>query len=299
MKVCDLSIVIPNYNHGSYLEKCVLSVTSQSVLPREIIIVDDCSTDNSVEIIKKLERDIPIITFLVNDRNRGAVFAMNRGGVVSEGRYLYFLAADDSILPGMINRFNESINEHPQMCLFKNSVKGYVYDEYGVIREKNFLYNKGWEKEGYFSPCDAAEIFIRGGDYFSSPIYLKQAWIEAGRLIDDLGPLADWFCNAVIMGRYGVFHCSDELLERHYFCNSYGTSLSHAQHLINLRKMVELLYSPQYCDVVTFFDKSGILYFNFSDTMDHFVSSEVSDMMNFALIKRMEYQLQELELKWQ
>ena len=52
-----ISIIIPNYNKEKYIEKCVDSVLKQSYMPKEIIIVDDCSTDNSRRIIEKLARE--------------------------------------------------------------------------------------------------------------------------------------------------------------------------------------------------------------------------------------------------
>ena len=52
-----ISIIIPNYNKEKYIEKCVNSVLEQSYMPKEIIIVDDCSTDNSRRIIEKLAKE--------------------------------------------------------------------------------------------------------------------------------------------------------------------------------------------------------------------------------------------------
>ena len=51
-----ISIIIPNYNKEKYIEKCVDSVLKQSYMPKEIIIVDDCSTDNSRRTIEKLAK---------------------------------------------------------------------------------------------------------------------------------------------------------------------------------------------------------------------------------------------------
>ena len=52
-----ISIIIPNYNKEKYIEKCVDSVLKQSYMPKEIIIVDDCSTDNSRRTIRKIGKE--------------------------------------------------------------------------------------------------------------------------------------------------------------------------------------------------------------------------------------------------
>lgn len=55
-----ISIIIPNYNKEKYIEKCVDSVLKQSYMPKEIIIVDDCSTDNSRRTIEKLAKKMKL-----------------------------------------------------------------------------------------------------------------------------------------------------------------------------------------------------------------------------------------------
>ena len=55
-----ISIIIPNYNKEKYIEKCVDSVLKQSYMPKEIIIVDDCSTDNQEELLKNWQRKMKL-----------------------------------------------------------------------------------------------------------------------------------------------------------------------------------------------------------------------------------------------
>src|SRR5262245_27676203 len=65
----DLSVVIPNYNHAPYLPRCLGALLSQSVLPREIIVLDDASTDNSVAVVKCLAGRSPLIRLVRNEQN--------------------------------------------------------------------------------------------------------------------------------------------------------------------------------------------------------------------------------------
>lgn len=74
-----LSVVVPNYNHAQYLPEALNAILNQSCRPMEVIVIDDCSTDNSVEVIEAFIRMDPIIRLYRNERNRGVNFSMNRG----------------------------------------------------------------------------------------------------------------------------------------------------------------------------------------------------------------------------
>lgn len=90
----ELSVIIPVYNNAPFLEECLDSVVNHPLKNLEIIVVDDGSTDNSRDIIKKyLEKDQRIQ--LHCQKNSGAAFARNRGIELSRGHYLAFLDSDD------------------------------------------------------------------------------------------------------------------------------------------------------------------------------------------------------------
>jgi glycosyltransferase involved in cell wall biosynthesis len=62
-----LSVVVPNYNHGKYLEFSLPALLRQSVQPLEIIVLDDVSTDNSVEVIRRFAAQSPLIRLVQNE----------------------------------------------------------------------------------------------------------------------------------------------------------------------------------------------------------------------------------------
>lgn len=90
-----LSIIVPNYNNGLYLVKCIESVIEQSYRPLELIIVDDCSTDNSREIILEYSNKYEWITGIFLKTNMGVSNARNAGAQKAKGDLLTFLDADD------------------------------------------------------------------------------------------------------------------------------------------------------------------------------------------------------------
>lgn len=94
-----ISIVIPNYNHGSSLECAINSVINQNYSNIELIVVDGASKDNSVDIIKKFENTI---TAWVSEPDHGLYDAMNKGLNMATGEWIYFLGADDILCHGIL-----------------------------------------------------------------------------------------------------------------------------------------------------------------------------------------------------
>lgn len=90
-----LTVVVPNYNNGKYLSKCIESIISQTYSVDEIIIVDDCSTDNSLDNISYLCQKYHNIKLISLKRNMGVSNARNTGLSYVKTEYVTFIDADD------------------------------------------------------------------------------------------------------------------------------------------------------------------------------------------------------------
>ena len=73
----DISVVIPNYNHANYISQALDAIIQQK--PSEIIVVDDASTDNSVEILLKYQKKYPVLKIFQRPNNNGPIEAFNYG----------------------------------------------------------------------------------------------------------------------------------------------------------------------------------------------------------------------------
>jgi len=114
----SISVIIPTYNRLALLKETIVSVLKQTILPKEIIIVDNGSTDGTVEYLKQLGND-KIITANCNKRSPGA--ARNLGFELSTGKYIQYLDSDDLITK---NKFET------QVGMLNKSSKGMVYCPY-------------------------------------------------------------------------------------------------------------------------------------------------------------------------
>lgn len=110
-----LSVIIPNYNKAQYLAECVNSILAQSFQPNEIIIVDDCSTDTSRDVILKLSRENPIVKYIFLEKNYGVSVARNKGIDLASSQYITCIDSDDYYYDvnklkaemGMLEQLNE------------------------------------------------------------------------------------------------------------------------------------------------------------------------------------------------
>jgi len=106
-----VSVVIPCYNQGSYLEGAIASVFAQSFGSWEVIVVDDGSTDpETISIMAELDR--PRIR-MIRQPNRGLAAARNAGMAAAKGRFLVPLDADDELTPGFIEKLLAALEAHP------------------------------------------------------------------------------------------------------------------------------------------------------------------------------------------
>ncbi len=115
----SFSILIPNYNHAPYLPECLDSVVSQSCQPDAIYVIDDASTDHSVEVIRSYVQRFPRVQLAQNSKNRGVNATVNEFLPRVQGTHVFLLSADDFLLPGSIEMARAMLSDHPEagLCL--------------------------------------------------------------------------------------------------------------------------------------------------------------------------------------
>ena len=110
MSTC-ISIIMPVYNCGPYLESALRSVLSQSVSDLEIIAVDDCSTDSSREILLRVAEEDPRLRIFQNPQNMGVAAVRNLALAEAKGEFVAFCDADDTVPEGAYEALLESIGD--------------------------------------------------------------------------------------------------------------------------------------------------------------------------------------------
>jgi len=259
MKLPTLSVIIPNYNHGKLLPSAINAIMEQSVQPFEVIIIDDGSTDNSVEVIKELASQQPI-KFYQNDHNRGVSFTVNRGIDLASGNYAYFSAADDKILPGFFEKSLRLLAQYPQA-----GISCTIGDWREVGTGLNWHMGVGMaDRPSYLSPERMVELEKKGRLFIPNhtAIMKRSALIEAGKFIPELKSTSDWFANNVVGFRYGLCVVPEPLAVFNIYPNSYfhRNRRDTGNYRQMLQTMLDLLTRPEYRDAAERMREGGTLF---------------------------------------
>lgn len=124
----NITAIIPNYNYARFLKRRVDSILQQSYPISELIILDDCSTDNSKEIIKELESNLahnfPELKakIVINQENSGSVFKQWRKGIsLADSPYIWICEADDLSEPTFLETAMQGFEDDDVVFSFTNS----------------------------------------------------------------------------------------------------------------------------------------------------------------------------------
>lgn len=142
-----VTIICLCYNHEAYVVESLNSVINQSYSPLELIIVDDCSTDNSKKTITNWLEKNPEIQFIANETNLGNTKSFNKALKFAKGVYIIDLAADDILLPNCVDL---------QIDAFKNS----GYKNLGVVYGNVELISENGSFDSYYFPVNEQKKVI-------------------------------------------------------------------------------------------------------------------------------------------
>jgi glycosyltransferase involved in cell wall biosynthesis len=256
----QLSVVMPNYNHGRYLETALQAILSQSLRPAEVIVVDDGSTDNSRDILEGFARRDPIVRPVFLGQNQGVVAALETGYRQARGQYLFSTSADDCVLPGLFERSMDILVEYPQAALCCSYPVSFQEDAKGRIRwNPNPTYWSGAAR--FFSPNEFAEVLDGGYIAGHTTIFRRAALEAAGGFLPQLKWHCDWFAWLVMAFRHGLCYVPEPLAAIRIRRDSYsaaGVRRWEEQEAV-LLELLRLLRAPEYRDVLPYFARTSAL----------------------------------------
>jgi len=254
-----LSVVMPNYNHGHYLEAALRAHLDQSAPPLEIIVVDNASTDESCAVIERLAADHRNLRLVRSGRNGGVAAAMNRGLREARGDCVCFSAADDLVAPEFAGQSLRLLARHPAAAFCFSDVAVLLGDSGNVRRLPLFLSGDA----RLFSPLEMGRVLQR--HYFNFPshsiLYRREALLEVGGFREDLQWVADWFTNQVLAFRHGACYVPRVLTFFRVSPGSYsarGARQTEAQRDLVYR-MLDVLESDAFRDVARAFRDSAVV----------------------------------------
>ena len=225
-----VSVIIPNYNYANYISEAVNSVLKQTYSNLEVIVVDDGSTDNSLEVLKQFNNQISVISKL----NGGVSSARNFGISASKGDFICFLDADDSWLESKI---------YEQLELALSTDLGLIYSGYfqcdsKLSPEREISPKYGGDCEGIYRKYPGSAVALLG----TSTALIRKDIIKSVGLFDErLNTSADWdfLRRASKITDFGYTHDAQVMYRRHGSNMSAG-SISH-YYLDNERAILKMV----------------------------------------------------------
>src|SRR3989344_947982 len=179
----SISVVVVTYNQGVFLEKSLGSVFAQTRKPDEIIVVDNGSSDNTFEIIKKYSKKI---TYIRNEKNMGAVRAFNQGLVAASCDYVILLSADDW--------FGKKILEEEVAILDSNTNIAVVYSQAYTWHKGGKLTNAKTAGETTVIGRDEFERLLTQGDFIPllTALIRRSVYQKLGLMDEKIKFRHDW-----------------------------------------------------------------------------------------------------------
>ena len=207
-----ISVIIPSYNHEKFIRGTIESVLNQTFQDFEIVITDDGSTDNSVEIIKSIGDDrIRLFQFKTN---RGACSAVNYCVKNSRGKYIAMLSSDDMFKPEKLEKqFNYLEKNKNKIAVF--SYPSFI-DEHGKVIPKKKIGD--WNKVFYQPNRNSNEwlnFFIHNGNAICHPTMLirKECYDSIGLYDERLAGLPDFdFWIRLLINKFEIHIITEELI---------------------------------------------------------------------------------------
>ncbi|PKN92097.1 MAG: glycosyltransferase [Chloroflexi bacterium HGW-Chloroflexi-6] len=167
MKSPLITIVTPSYNQSRYLEQTIRSVLAQDYPSIEYFVIDGGSTDSSVEIIQKYEKQL---AGWVSEKDKGQAEAINKGFQRAGGEFIAWLNSDDLYQPGAVRQAIETFQKHPEA--------GLVYGDVLSIDENGQSFNLQT-----FQPFDLIDLMAF--NIISQPaVFMRRSVLEQAGLLD-------------------------------------------------------------------------------------------------------------------
>lgn len=227
-----ISVIIPNYNYARYLDQAIESVLAQSYENVELIVVNNGSTDNSIEVLEKYRNRIR----LINQPNLGQSGARNSGLSVSSGEYISFLDADDFWEPNKLEMQISLMNDSTQLVYCGIS----PFKDPGNEKLQSVLPKYRGSCTNYFIDLPGASIVLSGE---STALFSRDLLQKVGLFDAELNSTAGWdfFRRCSLLTRFDFV--SEPLVN--YRLHSSNLSNSNKKVILDMRRAYSKLFNDK------------------------------------------------------
>lgn len=211
-----VSVIVPNYNHASFLHKRMDTVLQQTYTNIEIIILDDCSNDSSIEVLEHYKSDPRVSHFIVNEINGGSPFRQWRKGVdLAKGRYIWIAESDDYADPHLLERLVPILEERSDVGIAY--VDSFEVDEHGEKITISELDSKSIAQgqSSFFMEGQKAItqlMFDRNAiPNASAVVFRREVFDSIPMSYLEMKVIGDWLIWIEMLKRSNLYFCAEKL----------------------------------------------------------------------------------------
>lgn len=202
-----VSVIMPAYNAGRFVEEAVRSVMNQTLQNWELLVLDDCSSDDTVAIVQRLMEEDSRITLLRNEQNMGVARTRNRGMDLCRGNYIALIDSDDAWHPEKLEK---------QIARLRGTGADFSYCSYAIIGADSRKV-----KPDYLVPeVTTFESLLRENTIGCSTVMLSRGIVEKFRFETDFYHEDYVLWTRLLQDGYHAVGCPEVLVNWRYIENS-------------------------------------------------------------------------------
>ena len=283
-----VSVIIPNYNHARYLPERLESVLGQTYQNFEVIILDDCSTDDSRDVIEKYRHNPHVSQIIYNEENCGRVFKQWKKGLsLAKGDLLWIAESDDKCEPTFLERLVQCFIDYPTLSLAFS--KSQLFNDAGKTWTMD---TEGLSEDVYTSRDFISQFMSRGCPMLnaSACVFSKAAFEKIDDRYTEFRCSGDRMFWTLISEQGDVAVVGDRL--NHYRKHGDNTTAHGFQHGINQREtklILDYILGKGYIDKVIYNDirRKYLKKFVFELLTDKKLKQEIYKFWDFGLFEQL------------
>ena len=247
----SISVILPNYNHSHFIGKQLTALINQSMRPSEIIVIDDGSTDDSVNVISEFTQRFDFVRLIRNEQNIGISKSVQRALPDVKSDFLFFASANDLVSIDLFSTALDLMNRYPQAGVFSamighsfstNEVNAGFVSSHPIIQEN----------ADFISPELALKTLQNHDSWFhgNTAVYRRSIFERLGCFDQKLGSFTDAFFFSVVALKHGVTFSPRELVSVNQESGGYAESMTGDPHAaLKMFNYARSLMTGKYCDL--------------------------------------------------
>lgn len=280
-----VSVIVPNFNHAKYLKQRIESILSQTYQDFELLLMDDCSTDDSRKILDQYRNHPKVSQVIFNEQNSGSTFKQWKKGVnTAQGNYIWIAESDDWCEPTLLETLVAGIEKE------KDTVISYcqsycVNDQHDIIFQSNHrVLSETIDGDQFIQNYLSVPVAIFNA---SMAIWKKDKFDQIPEELTTFRFCGDWFFW-IQLSRFGKVHISGKTLNyfRKHGNDVSGKAYKSGLNFVEELRIINMMYTDQLITERQYYrayKKKFIDYWQVKDTIDKSNKTVVKDLFNNSL----------------